>query len=188
MALRVICLLAWLVGAAAIAASTAGCSPSRANALTSKCSPSKPTPYGGVASASIDSPASFNYGNRVIRAALPSRGHLVAGRLPGGGERAHINKDGSIAAKVGWWRGRRGRLAISGRRLDASAAPLRAELPPLNSYDVPGFIPSGLTFPTTGCWRIYAKLGRAHISFVLSVTTPTRDSSASASVVSGSFR
>jgi hypothetical protein len=169
--MRVLRLLAWLGGAAAITASIAGCSGSKGDARTFQCSPSKPSRYQGAASTSIDSPASFNYGNKSIRAALPPHGHLVAGRLPGGGSRATINKDGSISAKFGWWRGLRGTLMISGNRLDASAAPLKAELPPMNSYDVPGFIPSGLTFPTTGCWRVSARLGRAHLSFVLSVTT-----------------
>jgi hypothetical protein len=149
----------------------AGCAGSKAAALTFKCSTSKPVPYHDAGSASINWPAAFNYGNKLIRAALPPHGHLVAGRLPGGGERAHINKDGSISAKFGWRRGLHRRLAISGHRLDANAAPMKAELPPMNSYDVPGFIPSGLTFPTTGCWRISAKLGRAHLSFVLSVRT-----------------
>ena len=164
-------LLAWLGALAAIAAVSAGCAASSTNALNFPCSPTTPSPYKGGESASIDSPAGFNYGSKVIRAALPQRGHLVAGKLPGGGERAEINKDGSISAKFGWWRGRNGRLSISGHRLDAGAAPLKAELPPMNSYDVPGFIPSALTFPTTGCWRVSATLGQAHLSFVLSVTT-----------------
>ena len=83
---------------------------------------------------------------------------------------ADIEPDGSITTKMGWWRGLQGGLVISGRRLDKKAAPLKADLPSLNSYGATGFIPSGLTFPTTGCWRVSGKLGRAHLSFILSVT------------------
>jgi hypothetical protein len=82
---------------------------------------------------------------------------------------ADIEPDGSITTKMGWWRGLQGELVISGHRLDKKAAPLKADLPSLNSYGATGFIPSGLTFPTTGCWRVLGKLGRAHLSIILSV-------------------
>jgi hypothetical protein len=115
------------------------------------------------------SAAGFNFGNRHLRAELWPRGQLVAGRLPGGGFMATINKDGSIDAKQGWWRGVPGKLRISGRRLDAAARPLRSWVP--EGYGRSGFQPAGLTFPTVGCWKVVGRVGdRASLTFVLKVS------------------
>ena len=112
---------------------------------------------------------SFNYGNAVIRVALqPRNGRLVAGRLGGGGgERATINEDGSIDAKFGWWRAGSGKIRISGKRLDAAAPPLRAHVP--SGYGR-GFQATGLTFPTTGCWRITGRYAGASLTFTMLVS------------------
>jgi hypothetical protein len=111
---------------------------------------------------------SFNHGNATIRVALfPKNGHLVAGRLPDGGSRATINDDLSIDAKYGWWRAGRGKIKITGRRLDASASPLRAHVP--DGYG-PGFQATGITFPTTGCWRVSGRYGRTSLTFTVFVT------------------
>lgn len=113
----------------------------------------------------------FNYGNGRIRAHLTwTDGVLRAGRLPSGGYKAIVNPDGSIYAKLGWWRGVQGTFSISGRRLDRSAPPLRVSLHTA-SYPTVGFIPSGLTFPTIGCWRVTARQGIGSLSFVVRVTT-----------------
>jgi len=114
-------------------------------------------------------PRSFNYGNASVAVALyPPDGHLVAGRLPGGGRRATIDADGSIGAKYGWWRdGDDARLKISGHRLDAAAKPLIADVP--NGYGI-GFQATGLTFPTTGCWRVTGTFKSARLSFIVRVT------------------
>ncbi len=74
-----------------------------------------------------------------------SDGVLRAGRLPGGGFDAVVAPDGSIYAKLGWWRGVAGRFRITGQRLDPPAPPLRVSLH-VESYPTVGFIPSGLTF------------------------------------------
>ena len=111
---------------------------------------------------------SFNHGNNVIRVSLYRRnGKLIAGRLPGGGKMATINPDGSIDAKFGWWRVGRAKIRISGRRLDAAAPPLRAHVP--DGYG-PGFQATGLTFPTTGCWKVTGKYLKSQISFTLLVS------------------
>lgn len=111
---------------------------------------------------------SFNYGNATIRVALvPANGRIVAGRLPGGGVRATINDDGSIDAKFGWWRDGSGKIRISGRRLDRPAPPLRAHVP--DGYG-PGFQATGLTFSTTGCWRVTGRYRTASLSFTVLVT------------------
>lgn len=111
---------------------------------------------------------SFNYGNATIRVALvPPNGRIVAGRLPGGGTRATINADGSIDAKFGWWRAGNGKIRITGRRVDAPAPPLRAHVP--DGYSR-GFQATGLTFPTTGCWRVTGRYASAALTFTVLVT------------------
>jgi hypothetical protein len=114
-------------------------------------------------------PASFSYGNARIAVALnPPNGRLVAGRLPNGGYRAEINKDGSIEAKYGWWRSAaRPRLRISGQRIDAPAPPLGASIPA--GYDR-GFQATGIHFPTTGCWRVTGRFGAATLTFTVLVS------------------
>jgi hypothetical protein len=113
-------------------------------------------------------PGSFNYGNAALEVAMywPG-GKLPAGIGPDGGSYATIEADGSIHAKVGWNRRVPGQLRITGRRLDAGAAPLRSLVP--NGYGRVGFQPSGLVFATTGCWRVTGRVGQARLSFVVRV-------------------
>ncbi|HEV8516840.1 MAG TPA: hypothetical protein VGQ47_04275 [Candidatus Limnocylindrales bacterium] len=74
--------------------------------------------------------------------------------------------------KFPWWRGAgvAGELNITGRRLDAPAAPLRAELP--DGYGDTGFRASGLIFSTSGCWEVTARVGAAELTFVTWVLKP----------------
>ncbi len=116
-------------------------------------------------------PSGFNYGSTRLRVELYwPHGNLTAGKLPDGGYMATISRDGSISAKVGWWRGTPGQLVVRGWRLDARAAPLRADVRTVAEYGPTGFVPSGVTFPTTGCWRVVGKLRNASLSFVVRVT------------------
>jgi hypothetical protein len=110
---------------------------------------------------------SFNYGNTALRVSLWPHGRLVAGPLPDGGSWALIEPEGSIDAKLGWWRGVEGKLAIAGQRLDGPAPPLRAHIP--DGYGVSGFQATGVIFPTEGCWKVTGTVGAASLSFVVSV-------------------
>lgn len=79
----------------------------------------------------------------------------------------YVRPDGSVRMKWPWWRGVAGELAVEGRRLDAPAPPLRAEIPP--GYGAGGFQPSALIFPTDGCWEVTARVGGASLTFVTQV-------------------
>jgi hypothetical protein len=147
--------------------------PAAGSALRGTCPVTVPNP--DDPGAAPFSPGSFNYGNARIRVEIYwPHGRLIAGRLPGGGVMATVNPDGSIYTKVGWWRGVPGNLVIKGRRLDAHAPPLRADVPPTESYGKTGFIPSGLTFPTVGCWRVVGTQGAANLTFVVKITKVKR--------------
>jgi hypothetical protein len=111
----------------------------------------------------------FNYGNAQLRAHLNwKNGWLKAGMLPDGGSTATVNADGSIRTKQGWWRGPRGKLVISGRRLDGPPSAWRMNTSTF--YGDQGFIPVIVTFPTTGCWRVTGILGTAKLTYVVRVT------------------
>jgi hypothetical protein len=113
-------------------------------------------------------PDGFNYGNDGLAVALWPDGKLVAGTLPDGGSYADVNPDGSIDAKLGWWRGAAGTLAITGERTDADAPPLRADIP--DGYGATGFQATGLTFASTGCWDVTGRVGGATLTFTVLVT------------------
>jgi hypothetical protein len=75
-----------------------------------------------------------------------------------------IEPDGSIGQKYLWWRITAGTLAITGRRLDAPAPPLRASIP--DGYGSTGLQASGVYFPTEGCWEITGTVVGQTLSFV----------------------
>jgi hypothetical protein len=118
-----------------------------------------------VATAAPEQP---NYGNSALRVALWPRGRLVAGPLPDGSSYAAINPDGSIEAKLAWWRTVAGQLSIEGERLDKQASPLGADIP--DGYGDTGFQPTGLVFPTPGCWRVIGTVAEARLAFVVLVS------------------
>jgi hypothetical protein len=108
----------------------------------------------------------FNYGNRYLGVNMWPNGRLAASR--GGQTWGQIMRDGSIWAKVGWWRAVPGRLHIQGERLDATAPPLRASVPA--GYGSTGFQATGLIFPTTGCWRVVGTLAGHELALFVLVT------------------
>ena len=87
----------------------------------------------------------------------------------------YVNRDGSVGMKWPWWWQKRfgSDLVITGRRLDAAAPPLTADI--IGGYEA-GFQPSGITFPTPGCWEVTGRVGAAQLTFVtlvrLSATRP----------------
>lgn len=84
-----------------------------------------------------------------------------------------IHPDGSLEMKWGWWRGVKGQLTITGRRLDAPAAPLRADIP--SGYGESGFQATGLTFSSAGCWEVTGRVGEAELTFVTLVVNTTAE-------------
>ncbi|MBO3750098.1 hypothetical protein J5X84_28790 [Streptosporangiaceae bacterium NEAU-GS5] len=91
----------------------------------------------------------------------------MGGIWPGGVIKAgpeFIREDGSIGMKFGWWRGVPGQLRITGRRIDGTAAPLRADIP--TGYGDRGFQATGVYFPAAGCWQITGSVGSARLTFV----------------------
>jgi hypothetical protein len=73
-------------------------------------------------------------------------------------------RDGSMREKFPWWRAGRGRLVITGHRLDGRARQLRARVPA--GYGPTGFQATALIFPSGGCWSVTGAAGGASLTFV----------------------
>lgn len=104
-----------------------------------------------------------NYGNNGLSTSLFEGGTVVF--RPGGP--GFVLPDGSLSMKFPWCRSVRGKLTITGRRLDAPAPPLRASIP--EGYGEIGFQATALIFPTAGCWEVTGKVGEASLTFVTRV-------------------
>jgi hypothetical protein len=107
-----------------------------------------------------------SYGNREISVGpfgLWPDGTVIF--RPGGA--GFITRDGSLGMKFGWRRGISGPLTIEGRRLDATAPPLRAEVSRGNGER--GFQSSYVIFPTPGCWEVTGRVSEASVTFVTRV-------------------
>jgi hypothetical protein len=115
--------------------------------------------------------SSPNYhGNGALWTALPPDG-IDKGGTP--------EPDGSTSQKYPWWTvGTTGELTIQGRRVDASAPPLRARInsgaPETPFADIPGgrFWSSGVYFPTKGCWQVTGRVGRTSLTYVVFMAKP----------------
>lgn len=103
------------------------------------------------------------YGNEKLWTTLWKEGTIIF--RPGGA--GFVLDDGSLKMKFGWWRGVRGQLVIRGRRLDAPAPPLRADIP--HGYGEIGFQATGIIFPTEGCWEVTGNVGDTNLTFVTRV-------------------
>lgn len=69
---------------------------------------------------------------------------------------------GDEGNKMGWFRPAGADLVITGKRLDAKAPPLEADVPV--SYPT-RFQATGVYFPTAGCWQIDATAENKELSF-----------------------
>jgi len=106
-----------------------------------------------------EQPASIHHGNGALWVGLWPEGRVVIPADP-------AKPDGALAMKFPWWRGPgvRGTLTIAGRRLDAPAPPLAADIP--EGYGDTGFQATALLFPTVGCWEVTGQAGDASLTFV----------------------
>lgn len=85
-----------------------------------------------------------------------------------------LHRDGTATDKFYWWgsRAAKSHLKITGRRLDATAKPLRAHVG-VGTAHSPHFWPSYVTFSSSGCWQVTAKAGKkAKLTFRLAVSIP----------------
>lgn len=108
-------------------------------------------------------------------AGLHGNGELWTALWPDGVVRIppeHVQADGTLGMKWPWWRGVSGPLTITGRRLDAPAAPLRAHIP--DGYGETGFQATGLEFTSPGCWEVTGHVGDATLTFVTLVVLDTQ--------------
>ena len=79
-------------------------------------------------------------------------------------------KEGALGMKFGWTRGMRGKINVTGRRIDADAPPLRFETNQKNDAQSTGFLASFLLFSTPGCWEVTAQVGDREESKITFVT------------------
>lgn len=156
--LFIFALLSWLVGPHAEALQN----PVPSSPPVAACEVTTPN---GIAAGPED-PGPGGYGNSQLSvgpAGLWPDGTVVF--KPGGA--GFLTPDSALGMKFGWQRSVPGLLKITGRRLDAPAPPLRAEV----SVDgaEPGFVPTYLIFSTPGCWEVTGKAGDASLTFVTKV-------------------
>jgi hypothetical protein len=114
---------------------------------------------------------SFNFGSARIAVALPAGAIFVA--VPDGRPGwAFIQSNGWIRAKLGWFTAR-GTPSVTGRRVDRTGRPLRADVGPLSYAPDGTFYPSLVFFPSLGCWRISATAGTARLTAIVNVVRST---------------
>jgi len=122
------------------------------------------TPNGIVAGSSERNENS--YGNALLSVGpfgLWPNGTVVF--KPGGA--GFQTQEGALGMKFGWRRGIRGKLHVSGRRIDADVTPLRFETCPNNDTSL---VASYLIFSTPGCWEVTAQIDDREDSKITFVT------------------
>jgi hypothetical protein len=147
--------------------------PSVAPAERAVSSPTLPSTDGLSASCPVTLPNGDNPPGQASRLSH-GNGRLWVALYPRGVVRTHednVERNGSLAAKFPWTRGMKGRLTITGRRLDASAPPLRSWVP--GGYGRIGFQSSAVIFPTAGCWEVKGRVGGVTLTIVTKVIPPS---------------
>ena len=157
-AMQILYQLAVIVLGLSVAGGTTSASP--ANTPAAACTVTMPN---GIAPPGMQPDPNW-YGNGKLWAVLSWPDGTVVFRPGGPG---FVQRDGALGMKFGWWRGVKGKLSVSGKRLDAAAPPLRASIP--DGYGDRGFQSMYLIFPTPGCWQVTGKVGDARLSFVTRV-------------------
>lgn len=111
-----------------------------------------------------ESSGRLGYGNGTLWTVLWPEGMVLA--YPD-----FVHSDGSIHMKWPWFRAVAGPVTVDGRRLDAAAPPMPQVIlqGPADGYGETGFHPSGLIFPTEGCWEVTAKVADSALTFVTKV-------------------
>lgn len=137
---------------------------SQANASSLRSAHALARLVAGVASCPITSPNNSQPPGSTFGAVFHGDGELWVGLWDSNVVVWKPEPNGSIDAKFGWWHGVEGKLAIEGRRLDASAPPLRAHVP--DGYGITGFQATGILFPSAGCWEVTGRVGDASLTFV----------------------
>jgi hypothetical protein len=120
------------------------------------------TATNGVVAGSIESNR-LSHGNSLLSTFLWPDGTIVF--KPGGP--GFVTSNGSLGMKFMWIRGGRGKLEVTGRRLDGAAPPLRTSF---RDYGDHGIQPSHLIFSTPGCWEVTAHIGGVDGSAMTFVT------------------
>jgi hypothetical protein len=80
---------------------------------------------------------------------------------------------GPKGVKVLWYRSVSGQLTVEGRRLDAEAPQLQADIPA--GYGNSGYQASGLIFASAGCWEVIGRVADEALRFVVEVHPATED-------------
>jgi hypothetical protein len=120
----------------------------------------------GIVAGSAE-PKEWSYGNALLSVGpfgLWPEGTIVF--KPGGP--GFRTRNGALGMKFGWTRGVRGRLKVSGRRLDGPAGDVVLEAPA--GYGDMGFQASYLIFDAPGCWEVTAQVGERQESKIVFIT------------------
>ena len=121
--------------------------------------------------AGLSEPHAGSYGNALLSVGpfgLWSNGTVVF--KPGGA--GFVTREGALGMKFGRTRGIRGKLTVTGHRLDGAAPPLRLSA---NNADVgAGFQATHLIFSAPGCWEVTAHVGDREDSKITFVTRIVR--------------
>ena len=102
------------------------------------------------------------YGNDALWVSIPTERD--------GSVRAVSAAEG-LSVKFAWVRLSDGALSISTRRLDGQAPPAGVSVP--EGYGAAGFQPSGITFPSPGCWEVVGRVAGRELRFVAKVQSAT---------------